>query len=190
MPQNAVLIPDGAKRVFKGVIFDVYQWQQEMFDGSLETFEMIGGTDILKVFAIVDGKLVVLSEEQPLVGVFRDIPGGRHDHPGESHLVAAKRELQEETGMVFSKWRLINVRQPFNKFERFAYFYLATGLKGTGDTKFDAGEKITLETIDFEEYLELGGNGKIRTWPAVPAGVKTLDELLALPEFNGKEIER
>ena len=26
-------IPNNAKRVFKGVIFDVYQWEQEVFDG-------------------------------------------------------------------------------------------------------------------------------------------------------------
>lgn len=190
VPENAVLIPDGAKQVFKGVIFDVYQWQQEMFDGSLETFEMLGGTDIIKIFAIVDDKLVVLREEQPSVGSFRDIPGGRHDHPGESHLEAAKRELKEETGMVFSEWRLVRVSQPYVKFERFVYFFLATGLQETVDIKLDAGEKIQIETIDFEEYMELGHNAKIRTWPAVPPGVKTLDELLASPEFKGKEIER
>ncbi len=34
-------IPPNAKRVFKGIIFDVYQWQQKMFDGSKETFEML-----------------------------------------------------------------------------------------------------------------------------------------------------
>lgn len=190
VPENAVLIPDGAKKVFEGVIFDVYHWQQEMFDGSLETFEMIGGTDILKIFAIVDDKLVVLREEQPSIGTFRDIPGGGHDHTGESHLEAAQRELKEETGMVFSYWKLIRVAQPYNKFERFVYFYLATGLQETGDIKLDAGERIKLETIDFEEYLELGSSGKIRTWPSVPVGVKNLDELLATPEFKGKEIER
>lgn len=190
VPENAVLIPEEAERVFKGVIFDVYHWQQEMFDGTTETFEMLGGTDILKIFAVVDDKLVVLTEEQPSIGMFRDIPGGRHDHPEETHLEAAQRELREETGMIMENWKLIGVKQPFHKFERFIYFFLATDLKESGSIQLDAGEKIVVETIDFEEYIELGHDGSIRTWPALPAHVKSLDNLLALPEFKGKEIER
>ena len=34
-------VPKQAKRVFKGVIFDVYQWEQEMFDGTKEIFEKL-----------------------------------------------------------------------------------------------------------------------------------------------------
>lgn len=34
-------IPDHAELVFKGVLHDVYQWQQEAFDGSFLTFEAI-----------------------------------------------------------------------------------------------------------------------------------------------------
>ena len=31
-------LPEQAKKVFDGEIFDVYQWDQEMYDGSTETF--------------------------------------------------------------------------------------------------------------------------------------------------------
>lgn len=34
-------LPPQAKKVFTGQIFDVYQWEQEMYDGSFETFEML-----------------------------------------------------------------------------------------------------------------------------------------------------
>ncbi len=46
LPKNAILIPDHATCVFRGMLFDVYQWQQEMFDGSIETFEMLCGGQI------------------------------------------------------------------------------------------------------------------------------------------------
>ncbi|KKP89624.1 MAG: NUDIX hydrolase [Candidatus Moranbacteria bacterium GW2011_GWC2_37_73] len=33
-PKSTQLIPEHAKKVFSGTFFDVYQWEQEMFDGS------------------------------------------------------------------------------------------------------------------------------------------------------------
>ena len=38
-------LPKNAKRVFKGKIFDVYQWDQKMFDNSVEIFEKMKRTD-------------------------------------------------------------------------------------------------------------------------------------------------
>jgi len=64
-PKNAKLIPENAEQVFKGQIFDVYHWRQEMFDGSTETFEMLKRPDTIKIIAIKDKKIVILEEEQP-----------------------------------------------------------------------------------------------------------------------------
>ena len=57
IPEWAKLVPKEAKKVFSGVIYDVYQWPQEMFDGSMQTFEMLGRPDTVKILA-------VLSEEE------------------------------------------------------------------------------------------------------------------------------
>lgn len=46
LPDNAIMIPEQAGCVFHGEIFDVYQWQQEMFDGSYERFEMLRRPDV------------------------------------------------------------------------------------------------------------------------------------------------
>lgn len=190
VPLNAHLIPDNAVRVFKGTIFDVYHWQQEMFDGSLDTFEMLKRVDTLKVLAIVDEKLVILEEEQPKFGTFIDIPGGRHDHENESNLDAAKREMLEETGMTFKNWRLIDVEQPMVKAEWFSYLYLAYDLDQQVEPVLDAGEKISVNYITLDEYRGLRRDPKLRWWPEVLDDVMSIEDLLALPEFNGKEIER
>lgn len=47
VPTDAILIPDSARRVFKGIIYDVYHWQQELHDGSATTFEMLRRTDTM-----------------------------------------------------------------------------------------------------------------------------------------------
>lgn len=189
VPVNAHLIPDGAEQVFRGTIFDVYHWQQQMFDGSFETFEMLKRVDTLKVLAVVDGKLVILEEEQPKFGTFIDIPGGRHDHEQETNLDAAKREMVEETGMTFGRWRLIDVEQPMGKAEWFCYLYLAYDLESQVDSVLDAGEKISVNMMSIDEYRELRKDPKLRWWPEILDEVGSIEELLNLPEYEGKEIE-
>jgi len=189
VPKNAHLIPKDAERVFSGTIFDVYHWQQEMFDGTFETFEMLKRVDTLKVLAVVDGKVVILEEEQPKFGTFIDIPGGRHDHEQESNLEAAKREMLEETGMTFRHWRLIEVEQPMGKAEWFTYLYLACDLEKQIDPVLDAGEKISVNIMSLDEYRALRKDPKLRWWPEILDEVVSIEELLNLPEFKGKEIE-
>ena len=46
-------LPENAKLVFKGIIHDIYQWEQEMFDGSKATFERIRRPDTTAVIAVV-----------------------------------------------------------------------------------------------------------------------------------------
>ena len=59
-------IPKHAKRVFKGVIFDVYQWKQKMYDGSFKTFEKIKRPDTVIVFPVLDnGKILLTKQSQP-----------------------------------------------------------------------------------------------------------------------------
>ena len=48
------IIPDEAEKVFNGVLFDVYQWQQEMYDGSYATFERLRRADTAAVICITD----------------------------------------------------------------------------------------------------------------------------------------
>lgn len=50
-------IPINARRVFKGIIFDVYQWEQKMFDGNFKTFEMLKRPNTVEIIAIRDNKI-------------------------------------------------------------------------------------------------------------------------------------
>lgn len=192
VPKDAVLIPDSAGKVFEGQIFDVYHWSQKMFDGSKQTFEMLKRPDTVTVIPIVDDKIITIEDEQPPSGMRLSFPGGRVDAHEPDTLFAAKREAKEETGYEFGNWRLVNVTQPHTKLEWFIYFYIASGAKKTAEPHPDAGEKITIKELTFDETKNfvVTKSGYLGESMEVFDGVSGLQELLSLPEFAGREVDR
>ena len=81
--------------MYRGALFDFYQWQQELFDGSHQTFDMVRRPDIVATIGIVDGKIVTVVDDQPHRGVRVGLPGGRVTPEDVSLLVAAQREMRE-----------------------------------------------------------------------------------------------
>src|SRR3989344_2525310 len=157
-PKSKQPIPENARRVFKGVIFDVYQWEQRLFDGTTTTFEKIKRADTVVVFPVLpNGRIILTEQEQPGKDPFLGATGGRVDE-GEDVLQAAKRELLEESGYVADHFILWNSQQPLSKIEWAVYTFIAKGLKKTADLNLDAGEKIKLKLVTFDEFLELGSN--------------------------------
>lgn len=171
IPENAKLIPEEAELAFRGKIYDVYQWPQEMYDGSTATFEMLRRPDTVKIIAMVsdteqralslpgntglERKFVVTRQKQPRKDWFYDFPGGRVDESDENELVAAKREMEEETGLKFRNWKLVGVEQPFAKIDWLVYTFLASELIGQGKQQLDAGEKIDVFLATIEEIREM-----------------------------------
>ncbi|MBU4368171.1 NUDIX domain-containing protein [Patescibacteria group bacterium] len=108
-------LPTSAKMVFKGEIFEVWQWKQKMFDGSIQTFEKLRRTNTAQVIPAVGDKILIQIQEQPdRKKSFNSIPGGRCDW-GEEPLIAAKRELLEETGYISDDWTLWREENPIGK---------------------------------------------------------------------------
>lgn len=147
-------IPPQAKQVFKGVIFDVYQWEQELFDGSKATFEMLKRPDTVEVIVVVGDKLLLQEQEQPMMAQFLSLPGGRVDS-GEDPLAAAKRELLEETGYASKDWEHWLSFEPYQKIEWSIHWYIARGCKKKQEPHLDPGEKIATKLITLDEFLSL-----------------------------------
>ena len=145
-------IPPHAKKVFTGEIFDAYQWEQKLFDGSAATFEMLKRPNTLQVIATVGNQIVIAMDEQPNRPARPTLLGGRQE-PNETPLDGAKRELLEESGLVSSDWEMFTQVQPVGKMEWDVYTFIARDCKKIQDPQLDAGEKIDLQYLSFEEFI-------------------------------------
>jgi ADP-ribose pyrophosphatase len=154
-------IPPHAKCVFKGALFDVYQWQQELFDGTVATFEKLKRRDTVVVFPVhSDGKILITEQKQPGRSESFLCGAGGTVEDGEDILSAAKRELLEETGFEAKEFTLWDVQQPASKIEWAVYTLVAKGIRKTSEPNLDAGEKIKLLPVSLDEFIEVATGGK------------------------------
>jgi len=157
-------LPVNAKKVFNGQIFDVYQWEQELFDGTKATFEKLKRDDTGQVVAVTeDKKIIILHQEQPGKDKFQGIPGGRLDD-GEDPLEGTKRELEEETGYVSDDWELYYKVVPFSKINWTVHCFVARGCKKVKEQNLDAGERIEIELVDFDKFIEIVLDDRFMDW--------------------------
>ncbi|MFJ3307258.1 NUDIX domain-containing protein [Streptomyces sp. NPDC086549] len=73
-------------------------------DGSPGHYDWVQVPDMVRVAALVDGRLLVIEQYHYLTGTMWQLPGGSME-PGERDSVAtAQRELAEETGYREGRW--------------------------------------------------------------------------------------
>jgi ADP-ribose pyrophosphatase YjhB (NUDIX family) len=152
-------MPSDAKVVFQGKLFSVYQWEQELFDGTKATFEKIKRPDTVNVLPVLpDGRIVFTRQEQPGKEAFIGCIGGRIEQ-GEDVLEAAKRELLEESVLEADSFHLWHAGQPFDKLDWAVYTFIARGAHQVSEPHLDGGEKIELVFRTFDELLDLAKEG-------------------------------
>jgi ADP-ribose pyrophosphatase len=149
-----VKFPKEAKLVFKGIIFSVYQWRQQLFDGSFATFEGIKRTGTIQIIPTVGEKILLSYEEQPLKPRTYTFFGGRQE-TDEEPLDAAKRELLEETGMSSDDWDLYKSYQNRGNIDWDTYFFIARNCKKVSEPNLDPGERIAVKQVRFDEFLQI-----------------------------------
>lgn len=147
-------IPNQAKKVFTGAIFDVYQWEQELYDGSTAIFERLDRPDTVRVIPTMGDTVILVTDEQPQRPPLLALPGGRIDDTDESPLTAAQRELLEETGLVSNDWELWFSHDPYNKMNWTMHTYIARNCKKVAEPSPDPGERITIHEYSFEDAMD------------------------------------
>ena len=162
-PKPKRSIPKYAKKVFDGILFDVYHWKQEMFDGSFKTYEVLKRkTDTVNVYPVTkEGKIILTRQVQPGGGPFIGCLGGRMDK-SEDPLFAAKRELLEESGYQAKNWKLWFTVQPAEKVNWAVYTFIVKDLEKVKAPDPGSGEKIGLVEYDIDEFLKLTAKDEYR----------------------------
>lgn len=163
MSRNLPLLPNGpvpidAKRAFTGDLFDVYQWDQKMYDGTSKVFEMIRRADAALVIPVLkDNTILMTEQEQPNKPAFISLAGGRLD-PNETPEQAAHRELLEETGYRTEQLVPWFHFSPLSKMDWTIYVYIAKDCEKVADQNLDNGEKVTLKPVSFDEFVDISTN--------------------------------
>jgi len=55
-PTSKQPLPENAKLVFKGVVFDTYQWEIDGYDGSKKTFKKLKRPDTAMIIPVAEGR--------------------------------------------------------------------------------------------------------------------------------------
>ncbi len=155
-------MPQNAKKVFEGVIFDVYQWEQKMYDGTTEIFERLDRADTVDVLATTkEGKIIIQRQSQPdREEAFLCLIGGRVEK-GEEPLDAAKREMLEETGFTSMQWSHFFSFSPMLKLRWVMHVFVARDSDKSAEQNLDPGEKIEVREVTFDEFIELVDSGTL-----------------------------
>ena len=158
--------PNHASQKYSGELIQVWNWEQELFDGTSHTFECVIRPDAVTVIPFLNRDTVLLTkQEQPGKEPFMDFPGGRID-PGEFAEQAAMRELEEETGYsaaTIFEWQ----HKKHAGIVRFEETLFLAQLGSRGEMHQDPGEKIEVIKLPWKEVVQLCLDQRLRNISAM-----------------------
>jgi len=163
--ENAKL---GSRRVYTGRVLNLDIDQVRFPDGSTGELEIIrhpGASAILPFLSDPAGDdaqiLLIKQYRYAADGFLYEVPAGRLD-PNETPLDCARRELMEETGCSAERIEPLYTFYTTPGFiDERIHGFIATGLS-RGESKREADEFMTLETMTLSHALELIQRGEIR----------------------------
>lgn len=142
----------------------------ERADGSRGTRDVVGHPGAVAVLALDDdGRLLLVRQWRiPARRAMLEIPAGTldvHDGVVEDPDLAARRELEEETGHRAATWRKLATFWTAPGFaSELMHLYLATGMTGAiGDDRLtpDEDEHLELHHLELDQALALVDDGQI-----------------------------
>ena len=167
-PSGKQPIPPHATKVFDGIIYDVYHWEQELFDGSTRTFEKLKRRDSGFVIPVLqNGNILIVEDSQPGRDTVITFPGGQTEE-GEEPEDGVRRELREETGLGGGEFVLWKATNSMSKIDWVVYAFIGRNLEAVGEPDDSPGEQITPREISFDEFLALADDPRFQNLELVP----------------------
>jgi ADP-ribose pyrophosphatase len=137
----------GSETAYEGKIIDVRTDTFRYSDGEEAQREIVAHPGAVGIVAHGDGVVWLVRQPREAVGdpELLEVPAGKLDVVGESHLECAKRELTEEVGLAadeWSEWKRFFTSPGFAEEE--VTIFEATGLSEVEDHEPDPEERIEI----------------------------------------------
>ncbi len=160
-------------------------------DGSTAKRDIVGHPGAIAVLALDDDRRVLMVRQWRTAAdeALLEIPAGTldiHDGVTEDPFVAAKRELEEETGHRAASWRKLAAFWTAPGFAtELMHLYLATGIAGAAaDDRLapDEDERLELRAVPLDEAIGLALDGTLRDAKSI-LGLLWLDRMVRTGEL-------
>lgn len=168
------------EELYQGKIIRVERWQVSLPNGKTAVREVVvhnGAAAIVPIDS--EGRVTLVRQHRIAAGRFTwEIPAGKLDSPAEAPFSAAKRELEEETGLNAEHWQFLTCIDTTPGFctEKIS-IYLATGLT-QHPAHTDPDEFLRLTKMPLDEAVALCMAGELRDSKTV-AGLLMAQRALA-----------
>lgn len=143
------------QEIYSGKIIKVYKDTVKLPNGNFSSREIVLHNECSAVLAIQDEKIIFVRQYRyPIKNYSLEIPAGIMDD-GESPEDCAKRELEEETGLIAQNLDLLfKLHSSIGFCNELINVYMAKGF-AIGKQNFDEDEFITLEKYSLDQALKM-----------------------------------
>ena len=156
-------IIQSSEPVFDGIILHIEHVHAKLPNGHMGVREVarhIGASAVLPVDQ--DGNCFLVRQFRAAIDrVTLEIPAGKLDFKGEDRLLAAQRELREETGLTAGKWtHLTDMHSSVGFTDERLSLYLAQDLT-RGESAPDEDEFLNLVRIPLKDLVAMCERGEL-----------------------------
>ena len=159
------------KLIYEGTITKYYKDTVQLPDGRIEEYDFIGHQGAAAAVGVLeDGRFLMVKQYRNALDRFTiEIPAGGLQSPDEPTIIAAARELEEETGYHCDELEpLITVRTTVAFCNEKIDIYLATNLK-KGVQHLDDDEFLNVGVYKLEELEKMIYAGTIQDGKTIAA---------------------
>lgn len=151
------------KRVFDGLILHIDHLTNRLPNGKTAPREIarhVGASAVVPLDA--EGNVWLVRQfRAPIDQVMLEIPAGKLDYLGEDRLFAAKRELQEETGLTAQSWlHMTDLHTTPGFTDEKISLFLARDLS-TGENHPDDDEFLNVTRVPLPELVQMIMRGEV-----------------------------